>query len=127
MPQLPHSIELHDSQLSGIERRGESIHIYLSPAYIHRDGKGWSQDVEIIVNEATVDGEDVDFPTKLGDGNMQTRLGPYHNLLNIPFAVGGPVNLKLELMSGEIITIKGNGVGHEFKNEPVFVEEFPST
>ena len=127
MPQLPHSIELHDSKLSGIERHGESIHIYLTPAYIHRAGKGWTQNVVIIVNEATVEGGEVDLPTKLGDGYMQTRLGPYHNLLNVPFAVGGPVKLELELMSGEVITIKGIGVAHKFKDGPVFVEEFPST
>lgn len=79
MPQLPYSIELHDSELTGIEKRGESLHIFLSPAYIHRDGKGWSQDVEIIVSEATVEGEEVGLPTKLGDGHMKTPLGPYHN------------------------------------------------
>jgi hypothetical protein len=127
MPQLPHSIELHDSELSRIEQRGDSVHIYLSPAYIHRDGKGWLQEVEIVVSEATVEGGKVDLPTKLGDGHMKTSLGPYHNLLEIPFAFRGPVKLELELMSGEIIKIKGNGVKHEFKGEPVFVEEYPST
>jgi len=127
MPQLPHSIELHDSKLSGIEQNGEAIHIYLSPAYIHRDGKGWTQDVEIIVNGAIIEGGKLDFPVTLDDGSMQTQLGPYHNLLNIPFAVGGPVNLELELMSGEVIKINGNGVSHVFKTEPVFVEDFPGT
>jgi hypothetical protein len=127
MPQSPHSIELHDSELSGIERDGTSIHIYLAPAYIHRDGKGWAQDVEIIINEATVEGEEVGLPATLDDGYMHTKLGPYHNLLNIPFAVGSPVTLELELMSGEVIKIKGNGISHEFKGEPVYVEEFPST
>lgn len=127
MPQLPHSIELHDSELSRIELDGEAIHIFLFPAYIHRDGKGWTQEVEIIVNDAKMDGGEVDYPVTLDDGHMQTQLGPYHNLLNIPFAVEGPVKLELELMSGEVIKIKGNGVSHEFKGEPVFVEEFPIT
>ncbi len=127
MPQLPHSIELHDSKLACIERDGESVHIYLTPAYIHRDGKGWTQYVKIIVNGAAVEGVEVDLPATLDDGYMQTPLGPYHNLLNIPFAVAGPVKIELELISGEIVTIKGNGVDHEFKDEPVFVEEFPST
>ncbi|MEW8220242.1 MAG: hypothetical protein AB2770_17945 [Candidatus Thiodiazotropha taylori] len=122
MPKLPHSIELHDSELSAIDRSEDSIHVHLSPAYIHRDGKGWSQDVEIVVSEAIVEGEGVDLPIKLSDGHMKTPLGPYHNLLNIPFAVAGPVKLELELMSGEVITIKGNGITHEFKDEPVFVE-----
>lgn len=113
--------------LSGIERDGGSIHFYLTPAYIHCDGKGWAQDVRITVDGATVDGEEVDLPATLDSGYMQTQLGPYHNLLYIPFAVNGPVKIELELMSGEIVTINGNGVAHDFKDEPVFVEEFPST
>ena len=127
MSQLPHSIELHDSRLSAIERDGEAVRICLTPAYIHRDGKGWTQDVKIVVNGATVEGEVAGLPATLDDGCMQTPLGPYHNLLNIPFAVNGPIKVELELMSGEIITIKGNGVEYEFKDAPVFVEELPST
>ena len=127
MPQLPYSIELHDSELSGIEQKGNDIHIFFNPAYIHRDGKGWTQDVEVIVHEAKVDVEKVAFPATVADGSMKTQLGPYHNLLNIPFATSGPVKLELELQSGEMVSIHGNGISHEFKNEPVFVEEFPST
>jgi hypothetical protein len=127
MPHLPHSIELHDSELYSLVREGNSIRIYLTPAYIHRDGKGWTQDVEIVINEAAIEGEEVDFPVTLSDGHMQTKLGPYHNLLNIPFAVDGPVHLELELISGAVVTINGKGVEHEFKGEPQFVEEFPST
>lgn len=127
MPQLPHSIELHDSKLSSIERHGETVHVYLNPAYIHRNGKGWTQDVEIIINEETVDNGEVDLPSTLDDGHMETKLGPYHNLLNIPFATAGPVTLELELISGKVIKIKGNGISHKFKDELAYVEEFPST
>lgn len=124
---MPHSVELHDSELSGIEEKGEAIHLFFSPAYIHHDGKGWTQEVEVIVHKATMNGENITFPVTVDDGFMRTQLGPYHNLLNIPFAADGPVELELELMSGEVLTIKGNGVEHEFKGEPVFVEEYPST
>ncbi len=127
MPQLPYSIELHDSELSGIEKKEGNIHLFFSPAYIHRDGKGWTQNVEIIMHEATMQPKELTFPVILGDGSMQTRLGPYHNLLNIPFAVDGPVTLELELISGELITIRGNRIEHEFKGEAVFVEEYSST
>lgn len=127
MPQLPHSIELHDSELFNIEQKGGDIHLFFSPAYIHRDGKGWTQDVEIIVHDATIEPKNLTFPVTVDDGFMQTQLGPYHNLLNIPFAVDGPVKLELELMSGEVVTIRGNRVEHEFKGEAVFVEEYPST
>ena len=127
MPQLPYSIELHDSELAGIEKKAGDIHIFLSPAYIHRDGKGWTQNVEITVHDATIQPDELTFPVTIGDGSMKTRLGPYHNLLNIPFAVDGPVTLRLELMSGEVITIKGERIEHDFKGEATFVEEYPST
>jgi len=127
MPLLPHSIELHDSELSVIEHYGDSIHVYLTPAYIHRDGKGWTQDVEIIFDEAAVEGDVAALPATIADGHMQTKLGPYHNLLSIPFATDGPVNLELELMSGAVVAINGNGVKHEFKGEPLFIEELPNT
>lgn len=127
MPQLPYSIELHDSEISGIERIGSDIHILFNPAYIHRDGKGWNQVVEIVVHEAKAHIGKVTFPVTVNDGSMRTQLGPYHNLLNIPFATSGPVELELELLSGEKVSIHGNGVSHQLKNEPVFVEEFPST
>jgi hypothetical protein len=124
MPQLPHSIELHDSRLSGIERDGKSIYIYFIPAYIHREGKGWTQDVKIIINEEIVEGNKVDLPATLVDGWMHTQLGPYHNLLNIPFVVGCPVTLGLELMSGEVIKIKGNGISHDFKKNRWLLKNF---
>ena len=59
--------------------------------------------------EATVGGEKVDLPATLDDGHMQTKLGPYHNLLNIPFTVDGPVQLELKLIYGSVVTIKGYG------------------
>jgi len=127
LPQLPYSIELHDSDLSAIIKKGGDIYLFLTPAYIHRDGKGWTQNVEIIVHEATMQPKELTFPVTIDDGFMRTKLGPYHNLLNIPFAVDGSVTLKLELMSGEVITIKGNGIGHDFKGEAVFIENGPST
>ncbi len=127
MPKLPHSIELHDSVLSEVLKEGGEVRLFLSPAYIHRDGKGWNQDVEVILREATMQGETPRFPATIEDGSMRTPLGPYHNLLNIPFAVDGPIELELELMSGKVLTIKGNGLAHEFRSEPVFIEEFPST
>ena len=127
MPVLPYSVEIHDSKLARIERRGSNVHISLSPAYIHRDGKGWNQEVEIIVHEAVLNFGGVSMPTTLSDGFMQTMLGPYHNLFMIPFEVSGPVVLELEDIDGAKIHVKGNGVSHQFKGEAVFVEDYPCT
>ena len=69
----------------------------------------------------------MNFPATINDGRMQSVHGQYHNLLIIPFAVGGLIKVELVVMSGEVITISGNGISHVFKEEPVFVEVCPDT
>jgi hypothetical protein len=51
VPRLPYSIELHDSRVSTVAIEDEIKTIRLRPAYIHREGKGWSQDADIIVHD----------------------------------------------------------------------------
>ena len=125
MPQLPHSIELHDSVLAAIRNDRGSIRLSFSPAYIHRDGKGWIQNVDVIVNAATLAGTSFALPSDVADGTLRTKLGPYHNLLNIPFATTGPVELRLMMRCGADLTIKGSGISHIFIGDPTFVEVFP--
>ena len=127
MPQLPYSIELHDSDLAQVRILDGAVHLMFAPAYIHRDGKGWTQEVEVVIRDASIETDNDTWPVTVADGHMRTELGPYHNLIEIPFAVNGPVELELEFMSGAKITIKGNGIGHDFKGEPVFVEDYEST
>jgi hypothetical protein len=46
MPHLPFSIELHDSDVTSIVLDNGAATVKLRPAYVHRDGKGWSQDAD---------------------------------------------------------------------------------
>ena len=126
MPQLPYSIELHDSDLEQVWTQDGAVHLLFAPAYIHRNGKGWTQEVEVIIRNASMETDNDTWPVTVDDGHMRTELGPYHNLLEVPFAVEGLVELELEFMSGATLIIKGNGIEHEFKGEPVFVEEYKS-
>ena len=48
MPHLPFSIELHDSDVTSIVLDNGAATVKLRPAYVHRDGKGWSQDADIV-------------------------------------------------------------------------------
>lgn len=61
---------------------------------------------------------------QLAHGFMRTKLGPYHNFLEIPFAVEGEVELELMFISGGTLSIKGNGIEHEFKSEPILIEDY---
>lgn len=122
MPDLPYSIELHDSRVSTIAFEGGIATARLRPAYIHRDGKGWSQDADIIIRESRV-GQLPEFPAIIADGSLRTGQGPYHNLLYLPLAAAGPVSLELELSSGSVIHVHGNSVEVVLLGEPVFLED----
>ena len=123
MPDLPYSIELHDSRISEIERNGNLAIIRFSHAYVHRDGKGYSQKLEISIDSASAETNSALFPEKVSDGKLKTKLGPYHNLLNLPLDTDGKVEMSIELISGEIIQIKGEGIRVLFLSEPVFLED----
>ena len=122
MPILPESIELHDSKIANIEFVKDSLNIYLSPAYIHCDGKGWSQKAIIKIVQSEMPNIEEDFPVFIADGSLITDSGPYHNLLLLPLTEKGPVTLELEFMSGSIVKISGNGAEVELVGERVFVE-----
>ncbi|MFC5527223.1 hypothetical protein ACFPPA_15890 [Rhodanobacter ginsengisoli] len=123
MTDLPYSIELHDSTISGIESRDGSIIIKFSRAYVHLDGKGWAQEAEIRVCSATVGGEQVDYPAKVGDGKLVTEDGPYHNLLMLPLSTTGPVNLEIEFFSGKVVRISGTGIDVTLKGRRTLLEQ----
>ena len=122
MPHLPYSIELHDSRISEIERINNSAIIRFSNAYIHRDGKGYSQKLEISIDSASIETNSALLPEKISDGKLKTKLGPYHNLLNLPLDTNGKVEMNIELISGKNIQIKGEGIRVLFLSEPVFLE-----
>lgn len=123
MPDLPYSIELHDSRVSTIAVEGGIATVRLRPAYIHRDGKGWSQDADIVIRESVVEAPQAEFPATIADGSLRTGPCPYHNLLYLPLVAAGPVSLELELFSGSVIKVRGNSVKIVIVSTPVFLED----
>jgi hypothetical protein len=127
MPQLPYSIELHDSEVSAIEQCSSDAIVRFSHAYVHRNGKGWSQEAELRIGLATINSTQLEFPAKAADGRLKSKMGPYHNLLTIPLDTDGEVALTIEFFSGKEATIRGQGIKLAFLSEPVFVEDFPAS
>jgi hypothetical protein len=123
MPQLPHSVELHDSKLVAIRHTPEGVTLELRPSYVRRDGKGWRQNADIQVVGASV-GNTVAVPVRIADGELKIPRGPYHNLLMLPLSEPGPVQMKLALESGELIELHGAAIAVHMLGEPVFVEHF---
>jgi hypothetical protein len=123
MPHLPFSIELHDSDVTSIVLDNGAATAKLGPAYVHRDGKGWSQDADIVIRESTIESTQVEFPAALADGSLKTEKGPYHNLLALPLAADGPVSLKLEFLSGNVCVVRGRSAEVDLIGTPLFIED----
>ncbi len=122
MPQILESIELHDSEISSIENIDGVLCIYLSHAYIHCDGKGWSQKAKIKIKADHVSNINEKYPIRISDGELFTTLGLYHNLLFLPLSAKGQVTLKLEIVSGSTINVIGYDVEIELIGERIFIE-----
>ena len=123
MPHLPYSIELHDSRFASIRSGASAVTIALSPAYLHKDGKGWRQEAELIIAGAVVGSHHDELPTRIADGTLKTPGGPYHNLLMLPLRESGLVKLEIELESGTVIRLEGESVEVRLLGEPKFVED----
>jgi hypothetical protein len=123
VPHLPLSIELHDSDVFSISLDHGIATVRLRPAYVHRDGKGWNQDADIVIRESTLEGTQAEFPATIADGSLQTENGPYHNLLELPLSADGRVSLNIEFFSGNIATVRGRSVEVILFGAPVFIED----
>lgn len=124
MPYLPHSIELHDSQLAAVQVRQGMLTLELRPAYVHKDGKGWTQDADIELPDAVALTPDSTLPVPISDGTLTTSKGPYHNLLMLPLADLGPVKMNLELQNGDELVFLATSVQIRMLGTPEFVENF---
>ena len=122
MPQLPHAIELHDSILAAMRREGDTLVLELRPAYVHRDGAGWSQDADLRLAGAIDAAVPIDLPLAIWDGALDTPDGSFDGLLPVPLAISGPVRFACELVSGVCIDIAAGALRIELLGEARFIE-----
>jgi hypothetical protein len=125
MPSLPYSIELHDSVLTDIERIERDYVLRLRPAYVHREGNGWTQDIDLVLLDAEVITQTPALPARIADGSMRTPNGPYHNLLTLPLTELGAVVLTLEFFDESVLEVASDGVHAVVQGPLAFVEAFP--
>jgi hypothetical protein len=125
------SIEFHDSTISAITQEPTSIRISLD-AYVHRwdlvdaewRGTGWVQPVHIIIT-SSADSMICQVPVDIRDGEVRTVQSNYENLVPLPFAATGPVWLRLELVSGDVLAIAGRDITIDPAGEASYVENLP--
>ena len=123
MSPLPHSIELHDSRVTAASIEENALVVHFRPAYVHKQGKGWRQDADLVISAARIDALRFPFPLRVSDGTLKTARGPYHNLLMLPLRDPGPVVLELEFESGEVLHTSGEFAEVRLFGEATFVED----
>jgi hypothetical protein len=126
------AVELHDSQLERIERRGGDCTLVLT-AYVHRSrgkpgvdsGSGWSQTVHFHVTGAHLEGATPVFPLRLAGGRLAARELQLTNLVPVPSSFTGPVRLELAGEGGESVRVLGEVAELALVGEARYVDEFP--
>ena len=126
--------EFHDSELTSVEKRGDSIELCFD-ACIHgsegtpgRDaGKSWYQDVVLVVGGGGVKGEITNWPAELYDGTLEIDGGTIQNVVPLPLGRTGSIRLTLKpsFYDGALVVL-GNRVRFELSpGVPGFIDDFP--
>jgi hypothetical protein len=126
------NIELHDSEVSQIHEIGQSVVIEFSPAYVHKShgkpgvdaGTGWVQNARLTLTGATVSGDRPPLPGALWDGSLLVGGLEHDNVVPIPLAARGSVELRLFFASGQEIVVSAESIELELIGEASYVEEF---
>lgn len=122
MTQLPHAIELHDSTLAAIRREGDALVLELRPAYVHRDGAGWSQDADLHLSGVADATAATSLPLAIWSGALDTPDRSFDGLLPVTLEIAGPVRLACELVSGTRIEVSATAIRIALSGEARFVE-----
>ena len=130
------AIEIHDSHLTGIEKRGAVLEVHLS-AYIHKSegepgvdrGTGWTQDAILSFADGVVEGLPKSWPVDLSDGELHLDGQTSQNSIPIPFEHKGSVSLTLTPMShfDHPIVASGSSVQLQLKGTARYIEDFPGS
>ena len=121
MPAI-HAIELHDSTLAAVRREGDTLVLELRPAYVHRDGAGWSQDADLRLSGAVETVMPADLPLAIWDGALDTPHGTFDGLLPVLPEIADRVRFACELVSGVRIDIAAAAFRIELRGEARFIE-----
>lgn len=131
---MPNSaIELHDSEVESILLEGNDVRIAFVKVYIHKSegrpgvdpGTGWVQKAELLLGDASIEGEAPDLPRWLGGGSLAVDEVVYSNVIPVPLDESGKIALVLEFVSGDQIEVRSKRISLTMIGEPRYVEEFP--
>ncbi len=125
------SIELHDSDLDGIDRTPTALSLRLR-AYVHRSngepgvdpGTGWCQAAIVTLFDGRLDTLPIELPATIYEGEV--RVGDHdYCLIPCPFARDGKTSVSLVFSNGDRLLVTATGLTIAFSGEPEFVEDVP--
>jgi hypothetical protein len=116
-------IELHDSDISGLERNKSNITICFSGAYLYTEGKGWSQPAKLNLENAKIIKEPSTYPVCISEGELDMGEMKYFNLLELPFSKPGYCTVKLLFTNGEELELNGSNPCVELFGEKKYIED----
>jgi hypothetical protein len=126
------ALELHDSKIAAITRRGLFVCVDFKPAYFHwspgqpgRDpGEGWNQDARLWLEEAELIGLGPELPAEVMDGELKVGTDVHSNTVPVPFHSVEPVELLLAFSQERRVSVIGRGAWLELVGDPRYVDEF---
>jgi hypothetical protein len=125
-------LELHDSQVAGITRRGAFVCVDFVPGYFHwsagqpgRDpGTGWTQEATLWFSEPEITGAIPDLPCEAQDGELRAGADIYPNSIPVPFDTPERVELLMVFSPEQRVSVVGSGGWLELLGDPKFVDDF---
>ena len=125
------ALEFHDSEVSAIQSRDETLSVVFSAAYVHHSkgvpgvdaGSGYVQALEMLMQQATWSGSLGSCLGRLSSGHIS--IGSQRlSLIPLPYTSEGPVNVELVFQNGESLKATAARLHIGFAGEPRFVESF---
>ncbi len=131
MSEQNQAVEMHDSEVLGVERLGDTVLLSLD-VYIHRSdgrpgqdaGTGWGQKASLSVAQASIVAEPPGGYLWITDGSIQVGEQCFDDVLPLPFEHTGPVLLRFEGAEG-CLQVAGRGVNLVLLGEAHFIEQVP--
>jgi hypothetical protein len=125
------SIELHDSDVDGIDQGPTSLSLRLR-AYVHHSngrpgvdaGTSWCQAATVTLSIGRLDTQPIELPATIYDGDVRIGGDVYH-LIPCPFAREADTSSALIFSNGDRLRITATGLTVAFSGEPEFVEDVP--
>lgn len=126
------AIEIHDSRVAEIAKRGSMVVVHFEFAYLHKSkgrpgvdaGTGWVQEARMTFADAEVSGDFPDWPCNLMDGELIVGSEHHRNRIPVPFDSATATELHLICDSLHMVKIVGHHTRLELVGEPRYVEEF---